>query len=187
MNLFCLQRDPILAAQDNCNDHCKKMLLEAAQMLANCYTPETLQKAPPNQKGEPRSHSYFNHPVSKFVRASRENMKWTVEHALALESERLKLNYKPHFTVGFLKWVQENIHLSSVPDAPQTDFAIAINKDMNCRKKFVNFDSFDSVTKYRLFYIFDKPFATWTNRVQPEWFRPIQTQADLQQLINFPQ
>lgn len=168
MNIFILQDDPILAARDNCDTHCNKIFLEISQMLANCFTVEELKKAPKTQKGAVRKHSYFNHPVSKFVRASKINMEWVIEHAEELERQRLLIGYNPHFSTTFLKWVKENINNSSVPAGSLTNFAIAIPQDSNCRA-LPNFEEMDAISKYRAYYKFDKPFATWTNRKKPEW------------------
>ena len=168
MNLFVLHEDPVLAAKDNCDKHCNKMVLETVQMLANCFSPEALQDAPKTKAGAIRSHSYFNHPVSKFVRATRENMRWTIEHAEELERQRLLIGYKPHFSMGFVKWAKGNIYNSVVTDGSLSDFAIAIPKESNCRR-LPNFEDLDTVSKYRAYYKFDKPFATWKNREKPKW------------------
>ena len=63
-----------------------------------------------------------------------------------------------------------------IPAGPLTEFPVAINEKMNCRK-ISGFDSLDTVTKYRLYYIYDKPFAEWKKlpRTRPKWFdKPIE-------------
>ena len=37
MNIFYLDRDPVIAAQMMCNKHCVKMILESAQMLSTAH------------------------------------------------------------------------------------------------------------------------------------------------------
>ena len=37
MNLFILNRDPIIAAQDQCDKHVVKMIVESAQMLSTVH------------------------------------------------------------------------------------------------------------------------------------------------------
>ena len=170
MNLFVLDQDPKIAARYNCDKHISKLILEIAQMGANCFTQEQLQHAPPTQKGTPRKHSYYNHPVSIWMRKSKANFEWALEHAFELENERMYRGYtSPHFSISFLQWCATNIVESCVGDAGLTPFAIAIAPDKNCRK-ISGFESLDTVEKYRLYYKHDKPFAKWTRREKPEWF-----------------
>jgi len=69
----------------------------------------------------------------------------------------------------FIKWVADNFDKAVVPDGQKTEFAVAIADRMRCRQDPA-FNSLDSVGKYRLYYQYDKPFATWTRRQQPFWF-----------------
>lgn len=169
MNIFALQSDPILAARDNCDIHTNSQFKEIAQMLASCFTPEHLLDAPLTQKGKPRKQGYFNHPVTKWIRTSKENTRWAIKHAWALEEERRKIGYNPHFSSCFIQWVEHNLEHSSVSDGPLTDFAVAISGDKLCVKDPA-FSAATSIEKYRLFYRYDKPFAKWTNRPVPDWF-----------------
>ena len=169
MNIFCLHPNPTIAAQYNCDQHCNKIVLEIAQMTANCFTLDVLKTAPPNSLGQPRKHSYFNHPVSKWMRENLANLFWSIDHAFSLESERLYRGYNPHFSMGFIRWVADNFDKSTLPDGKQTEFAVAIAPTMQCRQH-PDFNSLDSVGKYRLYYQHDKPFVTWTRRQQPDWF-----------------
>lgn len=171
MNLFPLDNDPFVAAEYNCDIHCNKILLEAAQMLANCFSLECLNSAPKTKSGEFRKHSYLKHPVSQWVMKTKSNMLWTISHAIQLELERLLAYFNPHFSYKFIIWALDNINKSLVPDGDLTPFAVAINKDKNCRR-VPGFDNLSAVDQYRLYYIHDKPFATWTGqRKVPEWFK----------------
>jgi hypothetical protein len=169
MNLFVLDRNPEVAAEYNCDVHCNKVLLEIAQMLANCFTEEKLKYAPKTKTGTARKHSYYNHPVSKWIRNTKENLRWALSHGFALEKERLYRGYNPHFSIDFINWVQQNIEDSVVPDGPLEEFAVAIADNKNCRQ-ILGFNSLDSVEKYRLYYKYDKPFAKWSVRQTPTWF-----------------
>jgi len=169
MNLFILDTDPKIAAQYNCDTHCNKILLEAAMMMANCFDLKTLEDAPKTKKGTPRKHSYFNHPVSIWMRKSTANLEWAIEHAIELENERLYRGYNPHFSFDFVDWVANSISKSTVAVAGLTAFAVAIAPDKECRK-VPNFDKLSAVEQYRLYYKHDKPFVTWTNRSVPYWF-----------------
>jgi hypothetical protein len=170
MNLFVLDQNPVIAAQYNCDKHITKMVLEIAQMLANCFDEHLLVDAPKTQKGTPRKHSYYNHPVSIWMRKTKSNMRWAIDHALALESERFYRGYKnPHFSISFIRWCLENIDRSNVKDGDLTEFAIAISDDKECRK-VTGFNCMSVIDKYRQYYIHDKPFAKWTLREVPHWF-----------------
>ena len=37
MNIFFLDKDPIIAAQYHCDKHCVKMILESAQLLSTAH------------------------------------------------------------------------------------------------------------------------------------------------------
>jgi hypothetical protein len=169
MNIFCLDQNPTTAAQFNCDKHVSKIVLEIAQMTANCFSLDDLKTAPPNSLGQPRKHSYFNHPVSKWMRETLGNLFWSLDHAIALESERIYRGYNPHFSMRFIRWVADNFDKSIVPDGNQSEFAIAISPTMKCRQHPL-FNSLNAVGKYRLYYMYDKPFVTWTRRGKPEWF-----------------
>jgi len=172
MNLFILDKNPSVAARYNCDTHVNKILLEFCQMAANCFSLETLQYAPKTQKGTTRKHSYFNHPVSKWMRETTGNLEWAVEHTIELENERLYRGYNPHFSFAFVDWVASSIAKSSVDIGGITKFAIAIAEDKNCRK-IAGFDNLPVVDQYRLYYKYDKPFATWTKREIPLWYKEV--------------
>ena len=171
MNIFCIDKDPIQSAKWLCDQHCNKMVLESAQMVANCFTLETLAElAPKTQKGTARKHSYYKHPCSIWARETFGNLYWLLTHSLAMEVERLNRGFKPHFSAEFLHWAYDkfldadNIKEDSLE---QTPFAIAISDTMKCRQD-PNFESSDEVGKYRLYYKYDKAFATWKKN-KPLW------------------
>lgn len=176
MNIFCLDSDPVIAAQLMCDAHTNKMIVESAQMLANCFKLTTLSgvEVPRTQKGTARKHSYYNHPCSIWVRESLENYQWLVDHASSLIYERTFRNptCNPHFTEGFIDWcdgaIPDNMNTSNYELTP---FAIAISDDSACRAKVNNFNTLDTVSKYRQYYKYDKPFAKWTNRKVPDFMQ----------------
>lgn len=168
MNIFCLDKNPIIAANLMCDQHVKsKMIVESAQMLANCFDLEKLKESPSSKKGEPRKYSYYNHPCSVWVRTSTDNMRWLTDHAFALYDEKCARGYtNPHYSMQFIEWCASNIYNSVVTKAGLTDFAIAINAESKCRKT-EGFNDLSTVQKYQRYYQYDKPFATYTNRVPP--------------------
>lgn len=177
MNIFATNKDPIIAAQELCDQHCRsKMQIESAILLQHCYDNTTLLSAPPTKKGVPRKSGkgYFNHPCSVWVRESKENFLWLVEHALEMFNER---EYRwptssKHFTKTFILWCKDNADKTKYCNKGATQltpFAIAINKDSKCRL-VSNFDRLSSTEQYQQYIKHDKPFATWSKRPKPSWY-----------------
>lgn len=187
MNIFAIYRCPVESARHLVDSHVVKMVLEAAQMLANCFSPEQLASAscPRTQAGTVRKYAHYNHPCSKWVRASRDNMRWLCYHALALDDERLErakikiqeqLQLKkngmafnkavavrtvgPHHCIPFIHWVILNLHLSLVSEGALTEFAQAMPDEFKCA---------DSVQAYRNLYINGKSHLHKWTRNKPDW------------------
>ena len=170
MNIFVIDKNPVIAAQQMCNAHINKMVLESVQMLTNCFLVKDLENAPLTKAGTVRKYSHWNHPSSIWTRKNLANMLWLLDHTIALEEERLFRGYNPHFVAPFINWVVDNLNKAQVPDGDLLEFPVAIAADQNCRHHPA-FDSLSVVEKYRLYYICDKaPFAKWTKRAIPEWF-----------------
>lgn len=173
MNLFRLDNDPVIAARLNQDLHCVKIVLESAQLLANCYSPEQLQRAPKTQAGNVRKYSHIHHPISKWVKQSYPNFLWTLAHAKELCREYTFRFDKKHFCESFIDWcLGEHAHL--VPTAPSTEQPQCFKAYPQC---IVNGDP---VAGYRNYYrVAKKTFdmrgkivhATWTRRDVPEWFK----------------
>lgn len=167
MNIFVLDEEPRKAARLMCDKHIRsKMIVESGQMLAYCFTLEQLERpdCPRAATGQPRKQAkrHRNHPCSKWVIESKDNMRWLIEHALEMCDERLRRwPGNDHFTRSFIEWCDKNIDISHVPEGDITPFAIAISNTMNCRK-IKDFENFSTVEKYKLYYKLDKPFAVWT-------------------------
>jgi len=83
MNIFILDRDPILAAQMQCDKHVVKMVLESAQILSTI-------------NGGPYKPTHQNHPCVLWAKAGKDNWDWLWYHALALCIEYTRRYGKPH-------------------------------------------------------------------------------------------
>jgi len=90
MNIFFIDKDPIIAAQMLCNKHVVKMILESGQML---------------------SGQWKNHPCTKWAWTSSDNYSWLLEHAKELCRE-YTWRYGRHH-----KW-EERIFGMEIPDLP---------------------------------------------------------------------
>jgi hypothetical protein len=175
MNIFCTNNDPIISAQELCDQHCRsKMQIESAILLQHCFSNQTLLSAPLTKKGSPRKSGkgYYNHPCAVWVRESKANFEWLCEHALEMFNER---NYRwptstEHFTKTFIHWCKNNIHKTEhCKGTALTPFAIAINAESKC-KQIKDFEQLSTVDKYKEYIRLDKKFATWTERSKPNWY-----------------
>lgn len=175
MNIFCLDEDPKIAAQYNCDRHTGKIVLEICQMITYIVPDEMLKYAPKTQTGNVRkkAKTHFNHPVSKFVRANSGNLEWVIEHAYSLEDERIWRSFhekQKHFSMAYLDWFVNNMQHFDIPKGDKTEFAVAINEDCICRQQ-PEFANESAIGQYRLYYRYDKPFVKWDRRGAPEWFK----------------
>jgi hypothetical protein len=145
MNIFVLDRNPVLSAKYHCDRH-MKMILESAQMLSTAINLTTKQA---NLSLYKTTHS--NHPCSIWARETRQNFEWLMELALALGEENIKRYGKPHKSIEVVKIARE--YVSCFPDKGLTPFAQAMPDD---------YKNGDPVVAYRTFYKKDKiRFAKW--------------------------
>ena len=73
MNIFHLDKDPILCARWLCDKHCVKMVLETAQMLCTAYQRHY------GLKDDLYKPAYPNHPMTRWVGDSGENFFFTIK------------------------------------------------------------------------------------------------------------
>ena len=153
MNIFVLDTDPVKAAKAHCDKHVVKMILETAQMLCSAFP-----------KGfAPYKQAHYNHPCTKWARASRENYSWLIELGMALHQE-YQYRYgegKKHKSFAVIKWCQEHIDYIDFPERGQTPFAQAMPDDYKTE---------NPVAAYRTYYINDKKeILDYTRRNAPSW------------------
>ena len=176
MNIFVTDKDPYQAAQNLCDKHVSKMVVESAQMLANCFSLEVLASCgcPRTQKGNTRKHSYAKHPCTIWAMNNKSIMMWLIRHGISMAREKKFRTEKEHFSERFIMWCMFNMHRSNVPSGSLTEFAVAINQNQKCRTH-PNFENLSVVEKYREYYNYDKShFAKWTKRNAPNWYSPAQ-------------
>jgi hypothetical protein len=157
MNIFILSEDPLIAARDQCNKHCVKMIVESAQLLCTALhlmgTPKELL---------PYKPTHVRHPSTLWLVEHHANLVWLWLHANELCKEYTKRYGKIHKTAGALTAIK---HLIPQQDwQNHTPFALA----MPAQWKIAG----DAVTSYRCYYIAEKShFAKWHPRTQtPSWW-----------------
>ena len=151
MNIFVLDKDPVIAAQAHVNKHCVKMILETAQMLCSAFDDAPYKK------------THFNHPCSIWARKSKENYLWLINLGEELHIEyqyRYGAN-KQHKSLAVILWCKSRVDQISFPESGLTDFAQAMPEEYKC---------IDPVRAYRTYYFNDKKeVLNWGNRGTPIW------------------
>lgn len=147
-----LDKDPIKAAEMQCDKHCIKMVLDTAQLLSSAM----------HLTGSigPYQPCYLNHPCTEWAAESRQNFDWLKAHGLALASEYTHRYGKVHLSTDCIRSCSN----TSIADRSATPPVLAMPEF--CRLA-------DPVEAYRMYYNTIKyKIAVWTNRNVPEWFRP---------------
>ena len=105
-----------------------------------------------------RKHRHYVHPASQWLRESKENFLWMVEHFKA-QLDEYKVRYKrEHGTAQHLNWIENNFRSINFPTTGLTPFARCFGPF----KEELDRTEPDTVQAYRKFYILDKiDFAKW--------------------------
>ena len=84
MNIFVLDKNPVICAKYHCDRHVVKMILESAQMICTVHH---LHKNPNLTYTIPYKPTHVNHPCSKWLRDSLANYLWLFQLTKALNDE----------------------------------------------------------------------------------------------------
>ena len=137
MNIFYINENPIIAAQELADDHIRKMQIESAQMCCTAHW-ETGSEAP-------YKRAHWNHPSTKWARESIQHYYWLVEHGLEICDQFTKRYGKLHKTQSVLEWLKQN-----KPQIPDNGFT----PPPQCMPE--EFRMVDTIEAYKNFYINDK-------------------------------
>ena len=158
MNIFYLDRDPVIAAQMMCDKHVVKMILESAQMLSTTHRVLDGDEHANNVGMYKLAHK--NHPSTIWTRTANKNYEWLWQHMYGLMKEYTYRYGKHHATERLIHslWkLPKNIPFEDFTDPPQ------------CMPEYCKNE--DAVSAYHKYYIMEKSnFATWKRRDKPEWF-----------------
>ena len=156
MNIFVLHRDPVVAAQMQCDRHVVKMVLESAQML--CTVVNVLG-------GEARyKTAHVNHPCSVWARATLGNFLWLYDHGMALAKEYTERYGKRHKSEEVIQdCIEQRVEGLPLYDLTRTPHPLCMPDE---------YKTDDVVQSYRAFYLGDKVrFAQWNKtRTAPDWW-----------------
>jgi hypothetical protein len=155
MNIFVLDKNPKLAAQQHNDKHCIKMILEHTQMLSTAIRVHSNDTVDGVYK-----KAHLNHPCSIWTRKSRSNFLWLCEMTEELFQEYTRRYGKQHKTYPIFQLCRN--HANLIPDGEMTEFAQAMP---------LEYKNPDAVTAYRTYYIKDKKeFSTWKLGNTPNWW-----------------
>jgi hypothetical protein len=137
MNIFYINTDPVIAAQELADDHIRKMQIESAQMCSTAHWASGSEA--------PYKKAHFNHPSTKWVRESIHHYRWVVKHGLEVCSEFIKRYGKYHKTQGVLEWLRDN-----EPNIPDNGFT----EPPQCMPD--EYKKANAIEGYKTYYIEDK-------------------------------
>lgn len=145
MNIFAVDRNPIVAAQMLCDKHVVKMILESAQMMSTIV-------------GGPYKPTHAGHPCALWA-GKRTNYEWLAKHALALCQEYTERYGKIHKCQPV---IEELSTKSNQLPIGCSDFAQCMPDP---------YKHTDPVVAYRRYYCGDKAaFAVWKHGNEPWWW-----------------
>ena len=178
MNIFVLSLDPVIAAQEQCDKHVVKMIVESAQMLSTAHRVidgELYYSLSTNGRKIARYHLndhddliykavHINHPSTKWTYESIANYNWHYKHFVALCKEYTYRYGKIHATETKLLEVLATPP-KNIPQGPLTPFKLAMAQFPECIKEC-------PVESYQRFYAtkVDRFKMFWSKRQVPEWF-----------------
>jgi hypothetical protein len=170
VNLFILDRHPENAVRFYNDFHVRKIILEAVQMMGYAYYNHGDGFKPlPWLFVSKQGMRHYNHPMSIWVRRSKQNFDWTLRHTQGLLTEfahRQKEN-RPHAYVNKVAWIESNLPMAYLSDFGQTDWP----RCFGFWKEKIELSD-DAVYDYRRYYMLAKRhIAVWTRRPIPEWWR----------------
>ena len=151
MNIFVVDEDPVVAAQQLCDKHVVKMILETAQMLCTVARDRGYEA--------PYGASHAKHPCTLWAGKSAANWHWLITHGLAMSEEYTRRYGRVHKSEEVIKWCARLP--IGFPTKELTPFAQAMPQQYRnpC-----------AVTAYRAYYHGEKAnFATWKSEV-PQWW-----------------
>tara|TARA_R110000824_G_scaffold40553_3_gene121486 strand:+ start:515 stop:1039 length:525 start_codon:yes stop_codon:yes gene_type:complete len=169
MNIFVLSNDPKIAAQEHCDKHCVKMVLELYQQLGSAVRRHgaTDIHMPLTKSGKPLKGGYHNHPCTRWCGDSRANFDWASEHAIALAEEYTYRYGKEHACEKGIRHLAEMREM--IPEGRITRFAQAMPDEYRDQC---------SVTAYKNYYWKDKRVnidVKWNNnRDKPKWWKQLE-------------
>lgn len=166
MNIFAVNDNPVLAAQDLPDKLVIKMPTESLQLLTpwafNAHS-AYIQKPDGTNYG---TKGFAHHPCAKWLYESPTNVSWLLDHAIAMSDEYTKRYGKQHGVNYGLQQIDELFVLhygdTRTKWANHTKFVQAMPEEFK--------NSADSVQAYRDYINGYKGYAVWDHSEKPNWW-----------------
>lgn len=166
MNIFFLDRDPIVAAQYHNDKHVCKMILEYAQLLSTAHRvlDGTDGVLPDERNTVLYKATHKNHPAAIWVRRELDHYRFVHDLLYFLIGEyRYRYKDRQHATERLLPFLLDAPH--NIP----MDGGFIMDDPPQCMPDDCKAD--DTVKAYRQYYLKHKySIAKWTRRKAPEWW-----------------
>lgn len=161
MNIFVVHEHPTVAAQQLCDKHVVKMIVEGCQMLSTIHRANSSHVIYANDRIPFYKSCFEKHPCTIWAGSTVENYMWLARHTFSLCNEythRYKKIHKAHeMAQWFTMIVPPGIYYSNL-----TPFVQAMPD---------KYKNVDGVTAYRNYYIHEKSrFAKWKYTSPPSWY-----------------
>ncbi len=164
MNIFVTSHCPIKSAQDHCNVHNVKMILEASQLLSTAHF--VLDGV---QVGYKSTHQF--HPSAIWTRSTSSNYQWLYAHFKALCEEFTFRTGKIHKSSELLN-VLDKLPMN-IKKAELEPFAMAMPENFQRLGLIDQTIAYKAYLreKFREWGCREKPIkVSWGLRNQPEWY-----------------
>ena len=179
MNIFAVNNDPVLAAQDLPDKLVVKMITESLQLLTpwafNTHG-AYIQKTDGTSYG---TKGFAHHPCSKWLYESPENVSWLLDHAIAMSDEYTRRYGKQHGANYGLQQIDELfiLHYGATRTkwADHTEFVQAMPEEFKIAGA--------PVTAYRNYINGYKGYAEWKHSNKPEWWDEVKHEPVRQQYL----
>lgn len=182
MNIFSTDPNPIYSARNLDDVRCNKMIIESAALLANAiafYGGKDSDLPIAKTSGKPfKTKAWQNHPSCLWVKESRSNYEWLLNHMIALIDEMQFRKTTVHSMTSNIDIFKRGIGF--IPAGELTPFA-------NCTP-YKNIT--DTVDAYRMTMVYkwehDGVVPKWTKRDIPDWYNQSSIQVTKNTIGEFP-
>jgi len=181
MNIFFLHREPRIAAEQHCDKHVVKMIVEYSQLLSTAhrildgteYVGKTANgrsikrwSLPDDREQNLCLACHINHPSAIWTRSNIDHYRWLHDLLYFLIGEyKYRYNDKVHKTEERMPWLLDAPR--NIPIVDWSDPPPAMKLYPQCIVPG------DSIQSYRNYYLdAKKHFAKWKRRGEPDWWIP---------------
>lgn len=162
MNIFVTNTDPLICAQEHCNVHVVKMILETAQLLSTAHV-----ELDGKQVAYKATHK--NHPSAVWVRKERSNYLWAFDLFDALLYEYTHRTGKRHKSASIREILSRPPEKISDRFGCLTHFPKAMPDEFKQKSVETSYKDYLNA-KYMEWLKRDRPMRVeWTDRPVPDW------------------